>query len=325
MVKKRRHKQKRTLARRWISFVRVVRYGCENFVRNVWLSLAAIMIMTITLLIIFLAVASNNILKDTLNEIRDRVKMSIYVKNTIPEQTAKQIKSDIEKLPGVLEVKYTSSAQAKTNFAKEHAADGGVLSALNEAKNKLPSIYSIKIHDINDPSQLEKYVRENKLIKQWIPEQHQPSFSSPSRVAINNIAKNANFAEKAGVTVAVIFMIVAVLVVFNTIRMAIFSRKDDIYMMRLIGAESNFIRNPFIVEAVLNSMISALIAASLGLILFDLAKEKLTSYGIVIQPTINTTSRYWYLVYGVVLLVSVLIGIFSSFLATSKYLKEKHN
>ena len=98
MVKKRRHRPKRSFARRWISFTRVFRYGAENFVRNAWLSLAAILIMTITLLIIFLAVASNNILKDTVNSIRDRVQMSIYVKNTIDEITAQQIKHDIEKL-----------------------------------------------------------------------------------------------------------------------------------------------------------------------------------------------------------------------------------
>ena len=325
MVKKRRHRPKRSFARRWISFTRVFRYGAENFVRNAWLSLAAILIMTITLLIIFLAVASNNILKDTVNSIRDRVQMSIYVKNTIDEITAQQIKHDIEKIPGVSAVEYISSAQARKDITNGNVDDKGFIDAINEAKNKLPSTYRVKITDINDPSKLENYTKDNDLIKKWLDPKQPPSFSSSSRTAIDNIAKHANFAEKAGVAVAVIFTAVAALVVFNTIRMAIFNRKDEIYMMRLIGAEPSFVRSPFVVEAVLNGVISAIIATSTGLVLFDLAKDKISSYGVEITQTIEFATKHWYLVYGVMIGAGILIGIFSSFLATGKYLKEKHN
>lgn len=323
MVKKRRHRPKRSLARRWITFVRIFRYGAENFVRNAWLSLAAILIMTITLLIIFLAVASNNILKDTLDRIRDRVDMSIYVKNSIDTASAEQIRQDIAKLPGVIEVKYVSAIEARKILAEQNVENDDFLNALNEARNKLPSTYHVRIDDINDPGQLEAYVRDDQLIKKWLDPKQPPSFSSSSRTIIDNIAKHASFAEKAGIVVAMVFMIVAVLVVFNTIRMAIFNRKDEIYMMRLIGAEPSFVRNPFIVEAVLNSLISAIVAASVGMILFNLSREKLIGYGIDINPTIKLTTNYWYAVYLAMMLAGTIIGIFSSLLATRKYLREK--
>ena len=321
MTKNRRQRPKKSFSRRWISFVRIWRYGAENFVRNAWLSLAAILIMTITLLIIFLAVISNNVLKDTVNAIRDRVDMSIYVKSTIDEKTAEQIKQDISNLESVVSVKYESSSEARAKLAKDNAGDNDMLSALNEATNKLPGVYRIKITDINDPSHLEKYVKDNELVKEWLDQE--PSFNSPRRSAIDNIAKHSNFAEKAGVAIAIVFTVVATLVVFNTIRMAIFNRKGEIYMMRLIGAEPNFVRNPFIVEAVLNSVISAIVATSLGLIMLELAKPQLTEYGIEIKNTIDLANKYWYLVYAAMIGVGAMIGIFSSLLATRKYLKEK--
>ena len=144
-------------------------------------------------------------------------------------------------------------------------------------------------------------------------------------MTIDNIAKYANFAEKAGIVVAIVFTVVSSLVVFNTIRMAIFNRKDEIYMMRLIGAEPGFVRSPFIVEAVLNGVISAVVATSSGLIIFDLLKDQLTEKGIEINNTIEIATRYWYLVYAVMIGAGMVIGICSSFLATRKYLKEKND
>lgn len=325
MSKVRRQRPKRSLARRWVTFVRVFRYGAENFVRNAWLSLAAILIMTITLLIIFVAVASNGILKDTVDAIRDRVHMSIYVKKDIDQKSAAQIQQDIEKIAGVLSVEFISSEDARKQVARDNAQDGSMITALNEAKNMLPAEFRVKVEDIDDPSKLEDYTKNNDFVKSWLEPNHPPSFSSSRRMAIDNIAKHANLAEKAGIVVAVIFTLVAALVVFNTIRMAIFNRKDEIYMMRLIGAEPSFVRNPFIVEAVLNGIISAIIATSTGLILFELVKIQLTDYGVAVEGTINHINHYWYLVYGAMIVVGVIIGVFSSFLAAGKYLKEKRD
>lgn len=325
MVKKRRHRPKRSLARRWISFTRVFRYGAENFVRNAWLSLAAILIMTITLLIIFMAVASNNVLRDTVDAVRNRVKMSIYVKQNIDQKAVDQIKQDIQNIPGVLEVNYVSSEEARNKFAEANAGNQSIIDALKESKNNFPATYHVKIEDIDNPSKLEDYTKNDELIKKWLDPKQPPSFSSSHRMTIDNIAKYAKFAEKAGIAVAIIFTAVASLVVFNTIRMAIFNRKDEIYMMRLIGAEPGFVRSPFIVEAVLNGVISAVIATSSGLIAFDLLKDTLTEKGIEITGTIELATRYWYLVYAVMIMVGMAIGVCSSFLATRKYLKEKRD
>lgn len=322
MVSKRRHRVKKSFQRRWITFLRILRHGSENFIRNAWLSLAAILIMTITLLIIFLAVASNDVLHKTVDSIRDGVDMSIYVKNNITDADARKIQQELQKLDSVVSVKLVEAKQAKKDIEQKYVGDDEILHALSIAKNKLPSTYQIKVKDINNPGELEHFVQTNETVKKWLDEKQPPSFSSSSRTVIDNIARYADFAEKIGILVAVIFVAVSILVVFNTIRMAIFNRKDEIYMMRLIGAEPGFVRSPFIVEAVLNGLISAVIATSLGIVIMNLVKDGLTNYGIIIAVTLRFVSTYWYVVYGVMIGFGFVIGVFSSILATAKYLKS---
>lgn len=322
MVSKRRHRVKKSFQRRWITFLRILRHGSENFIRNAWLSLAAILIMTITLLIIFLAVASNDVLHKTVDSIRDGVDMSIYVKNNITDADARKIQQELQKLDSVVSVKLVEAKQAKKDIEQKYVGDDEILHALLIAKNKLPSTYQIKVKDINNPGELEHFVQTNDTVKKWLDEKQPPSFSSSSRTVIDNIARYADFAEKIGILVAVIFVAVSILVVFNTIRMAIFNRKDEIYMMRLIGAEPGFVRSPFIVEAVLNGLISAVIATSLGIVIMNLVKDGLTNYGIIIAVTLRFVSTYWYVVYGVMIGFGFVIGVFSSILATAKYLKS---
>ncbi|MDO4870803.1 MAG: permease-like cell division protein FtsX [Candidatus Saccharibacteria bacterium] len=319
---KRRPRPKRSLARRWVTAMRIWRYGAENFVRNAWLSLASMLIMTITLLVIFIGVASNNVLKDTINSVRDQVEMSIYVKNTIDPRAVETIKKSLSELKGVTSVAYESSSELRKQVAKDNADSEDILESLNEASNKLPSSFKVKIEDINNPSVLEKFVQDNELMKKWLDPTSPPSFSS-KREMINNIAKHADLAEYAGIVVVVVFVVISMVVVYNTIRMAIFNRKDEIYMMRLIGAEPSFVRNPFIVEAIFNSMISAIAATSLGMILFDLIKTNLDNYGIKMSTTVDLMTKYWPVVFLGMILIGALIGIVSSFLATGKYLKEK--
>src|SRR5690606_22091862 len=109
------------------------------------------------------------------------------------------------------------------------------------------------------------------------------SFSGERRTAIQNIARWVDFAEKAGFGASLVFIIISSLIVFNTIRMAIFNRKEEIQMMRLIGADSSFIRGPFVVEAVVYGFIAAVLATVLGVGALYAVKEKLIEYQIAIQ------------------------------------------
>ena len=313
--------QNRNTRRKWLTFVRMCRYGINNFSRNTWLTIAATAVMTITLLIIFMTLVARQVLVDTVDDIKNKVDMSIYVQTDTTAEQAAAIKKEIEKLPSVTAVTYTSPDQAREDFARDNKSDIQTLEALNEATNKLPGTFRVKIKDINNPSELDKFVKTNELYKKHADPNRAPSFSGERRSAIQNIGMAVQFAERAGLAASVIFIVISSLIVFNTIRMAIFNRKEEIQMMKLIGADRSFIRGPFVVEAVVYGFIAAVLATVLGIAALYGMKDKLADYQISITSTIDVVTTYIGIVLLAMILVGSAIGIVSSLLATRKYLK----
>ncbi|MGK2896561.1 MAG: cell division protein FtsX [Candidatus Saccharimonadales bacterium] len=312
---------KRRRRRQWITFMRMIRYGINNFSRNAWLTIAATAVMTVTLLIVFVTLSARNILVDTITDIESKVDMSIYVKNDIESDAVDTIKSDLERLSSVTSVNYVSPEKAREEFAKQNKTDADVLSAVNEATNRFPGTFRVGLDDINNTSELDVFVRDNETYKDNRDPNRDPSFAGERRTAIQNIARAVSFAEKLGIVASIVFVIISSLIVFNTIRMAIFNRKEEIQMMKLIGSDGSFIRGPFIVEAVVYGFIAAVLATALGTVILIFSSSKLSDYGIVVQPTVDVVTIYiGFVVLGMIVLGAV-IGIMSSLLATRKYLK----
>lgn len=314
--------QQKRHRRQWITFLRMCRYGINNFSRNAWLTIAATAIMTITLLVVFVTLAARNVLLDTVTEIRDKVDMSIYVKTDTTDQDIAKIKQSLLGLKSsVRDVTYVTPEQAREDFAKSNAGDAGTLNALNEATNEFPGTFRIKPVDINKTDELKHFVDTDPTLKKNIDPNRAPSFAGDRRTAIQNIGRWVSFAEQAGLVASVIFIAISSLIVFNTIRMAIFNRRDEIQMMKLIGADRSFIRGPFIVEAVVYGFIAAILATGLGVALLYASKNTLLSYGIVIDSTTKLVTVYAAVVLLGMMVLGALIGIVSSLLATRRYLK----
>ncbi|MDN5274195.1 MAG: rane protein of unknown function [Candidatus Saccharibacteria bacterium] len=308
--------------RQWITFLRMCRYGVNNFSRNAWLTIAATAVMTITLLVVFMTLSARNVLLDTVTEIRDKVDMSIYVKTDTSKEDADKIKAGLEKLTkSVRSVTYVTPEEGRADFAQQNKSEAGTLNALNEATNEFPGIFKISPVDINNTAELRKFVDTDPTLKKQIDPSHDPSFAGDRRSAIENIGRGIGFAEKAGLVASVVFIAISSLIVFNTIRMAIFNRKDEIQMMKLIGADRSFIRGPFVVEAVVYGFIAAIIATGMGIAILYASSEKLTSYGLVVQGTLDFATVYISLVLLGMIALGGVIGIISSLLATRRYLK----
>lgn len=313
--------QQKRKRRQWLTFVRMCRYGINNFSRNLWLTIAATAVMTITLLIIFITLAARQVLVDTVDQIKDKVDMSIYVKTDTPDEDAKAIQEKLRQLPDVKSVTYISPEQARKQFAESNKADNQTLDALNEATNKLPGTFRVHIEDINDPAELDKFIKNDDLYKKHADPNRKASFSGERRTAIQNIGRWVEFADRTGIVASLVFIVISSLIVFNTIRMAIFNRKEEIQMMKLIGADRSFIRGPFIVEATVYGFIAALLATVLGMLALYASRDKLLSYEVAIQPTINNATVYIGFVLVGMILMGAIIGVVSSLLATRKYLK----
>lgn len=308
--------------RQWLTFVRMCKYGVSNFSRNAWLTIAATAVMTITLLVVFVTLSARSVLLDTVGEIRDKVDMSIYVQTDTTSDDIQKIEAGLKGLKNsVRDVRYVSPEEARKEFAQANSGDAGTLNALNEATNEFPGTFRISPVDINKTDELRNFVNTDPTLKKDIDPNRAPSFAGDRKTAIDNIGRWVNFAEQAGLVASIIFIAISSLIIFNTIRMAIFNRRDEIQMMKLIGADRNFIRGPFIVEAVVYGFIAAIIATGLGISLLYASKNTLLSYGIGIDNTIHLATVYMVVVLLGMILLGAIIGVISSLLATRRYLK----
>ena len=312
------HKQRR---RRTLTFVRMFRYGLNNFSRNIWLTVAATAVMSVTLIIILVTLVARNVLLETVADIGSKVDMSVYLSSEAPESKIMQLKGQIEGLDNVKSVRYISASEAREDQAKQNKQDGETLEAIKEAANRLPATLRVYLVDINDTSSLDAFIKDSKLFQEIKDPTKEPSFQGERRTAISRIAEWVKLAEIGGAVMTVVFTIISSLVVFNTIRMAIFNRRDEIQMMKLIGAERAFIRGPFLVEAAMYGFIAAIVATAAGYALVFAAKAPLAQYGLPVDTTMSLMMHYVGLVLLGMIVVGAFIGIVSSYIATRKYLK----
>ncbi len=321
--KKNRKKMARERQRRrkWNTFLRMVNYGIRNITRNLWLTLAAVAIMVITLAVILSTVLVSVASSDTIKLISDKVGASIYIKADVSEKDRKEMQDKLSSLDNVKSVEFISAKQAKEDFAKRNSNNSERLKALYEATDRFPATFRIILEDIKDFKSLDNFVKTDETYKKNRSEQD-PSFEDKSNSnTVEKIGRTINVVQKAGFALAIVSICLAILIVFNTIRMAIFNRRDEIEMMKLIGASRSFIRGPFIVEAIVYGMISALvstIAVAVGILSI---KDKLSNYGIGMDRVSQLLTVYIGLVLLFMLLIGAVIGMISSFLATKKHLK----
>lgn len=313
--------QQKRKRRQMITFMRMCRYGVNNFTRNAWLTVAATAVMTITLFVIFISFVSHNVLIDTVDQLRDKVNMSIYLKTDTKQEDVDAVAAEVRKLSSVTEVKTKSPEQARTEFIDQHKKDSGTIDAVKEATNKLPWTLAVKVVDINDTSQLADIVENNKVVKAHLDPDSEPSFAGDRRKSIENIGRFAQFAQQVGIILSVVFAGISMLIIFNTIRMAIFNRREEIQMMKLIGAERSFIRGPFLVEAIVYGFFAALLATGIGFGLLILIAPTLQSYEINIGTTLDFLTYYAGFVILAMIIAGAIIGVASSLLATRRYLK----
>lgn len=312
--------QQKRHRRQWTTFMRMCRYGVNNFTRNAWLTVAATAIMTITLLVVFTSVVSRNVLIDTVTDLRDNVTMSMYLKTETTASDAAKVAEDLRMESSVLNVGVVSPEDARKYYIEQNKSDAQSIEILQQASNKFPWTLNIRVKDINDTTQLVNFAKSNETFKANIDPDRQPSFAGPRRAAIESIGGAANLAQQIGIVVSSVFVVVSTLIIFNTIRMAIFNRREEIQMMKLIGAERSFIRGPFVVEAIMYGFIAALIATAIGGGLLMFVAPSLEGY-LVTQPTIDILIYYAGFVLLGMILIGAVIGIVSSLMATRRYLK----
>ncbi len=304
---------------------RVIKYGAKSFIRNTWLSVAAIAIMVVTLVVLSATLIAADAMRTAIRQVEHQIDISIYFKQGATQDQIDEVVKKIKALDSVAEVKVLSPEEAnrRTNekiISEFNITDQDLIRTMREAPNKISWTLNVKMESLDNTGELEDFVNRDDAIQNLLDETKKPSFASSHRATIDNIAKIMNEIQIVGLAAAGVFAIIAILVVFNTIRMAIFNRKEEIYMMKLVGASRWFIVGPFVVEASIYGIIAAIVSCAAIYVSVYFLRPYFEG---MLDSTYANMTQYWYLVGAALLIMGILIGVISSLLATRKYLKQR--
>lgn len=306
---------------------RIVKYGTSGFSRNIWLSTAATVVMAITLIILFVTVVASVILTNTADMMKDKIDITIYLKPNTSAETLGNLTEIISNDPNTKKVETSTSEEEYEKFLAENAESDEVLNILDDEMreimiSKMQATMRIKVYDVDDLGSIRSLVETNELFVANTDKEKAPTYDV-NQVEIATITSWARIARTGGIILAVVFLVISILIIFSTIRMAIFSRREEIYMMKLVGAEKGFIRGPFLVEAEICGVIAGLVAATVSYFGFNFMAPKLAGYGIDVASIKDVLdSNRLILVYLAFVTMGIVIGRISARLAVSKYLHK---
>ena len=280
-------------------------------------------IMVITLTIILFSVIANATFTNTVQQITDKINISIYLKDSVTEQQKDEFLQGITRLSSVEKVTYLTKSEALKVYIQQNASNPQLIAAINETDNPLPATIQVKPHSLNDMPAIRAFIEQPT----WQKLQSDPvSDSGDRRQAIDKITHATNIMRQAGLIAVIVFTVISVLIIFNTIQMAIFNRRDELQIMRLLGASTNYIRGPFVVETIIYGVLSAIVSVLLINALFITASSSLqaTSLGLLdIAYSQEYFQKHYWLLLLMQLGLGILIGAASSVIATRRYLKFK--
>lgn len=304
---------------RLIQLRRIAAQGLRNFFRNAWLSSAATAIMVVTLTIILSASVLNMALSDTIDDIASNVTVAVYLNEDTSESRREDLQSALSADPNVDGVKFIDKNQALSIFQEQNRDDPTILSGLEVTDNILPESLEVRVKDLSRIDDVTA-IANSEDFKDIVDE---TSVSEERRKTIDNIARAQDFITLGSILAAGVFAAISVLVIFNTIRMAVFTRSNEIEIMKLIGATPGYIRGPFLFESGLYGALAGLIAnIAVYSVLIGLGPR--ANRQLLIEPTIDWFVAYWPLVFSGTLLLGIIIGLLSCVISMSRYLRLKH-
>jgi cell division transport system permease protein len=305
--------------------MRIIRAGAFNFARNTWLAMAAMAVMVITLTIILFSLVTSATFNHTIAQINSKINISIYLSDSVTDQQRTDLMDQLRSLPEVRDVSYVSKDQALAVYKAANANNKDLLTAIDETGNPLPASIQVSPVDPAKIDQVQQLLNQPSTTALEDP-QAGTSYSGDRKAAIDKIAHATDILKRIGVVAVVVFALISMLIIFNTIQMAIFNRRDELTIMRLLGASTWYIRGPFVVESIIYGLLSALVSIAIIDALFVVASNGLqaSSLGLLDIGYSNTYFHHnFLLILTLQLGVGIVIGAASSVIATRRYLKFK--
>jgi len=300
------------------SLYRIFLFAWQSFWRNFWLSLVTITIIILTFISINFLVVVNITTDAAINIVKEKIDVSIYFRPDTTENQVFEVKTYLSSLTQVKDISYVSQQEALEKFRQLHREDSVIIESLEELEdNPIGATLQVKAKDMDEyPAIMEvldnsKY---NNLILDKNFDDHKTYIGK-----IKNLSENI---KRIGLLTSGIFVFIALLIVFNTIRVAIYTHRQEVKIMKLVGATNWFIRSPFLLEAILYGIIGCVFSIIVIYPLLNIVQPYLENFFLTEEFNIvyYFNDNFWK-IFGLEILIVILLNIISSSIAIRRYLK----
>ena len=304
----------------WTSIKRVIKAGLVNFYRDGFVSLASVLIMTVTLLVIGGGLFLSATLQASLEDLKSKVDVNVYFIGSAKEMDILALAGSLRTLPEVRSVEYISRQEALQNFKKRHERDELTLQALQELPdNPLGAVLNVQAKEPSQYEGIANFLKGDSALSSGTKSIIDEVNYYDNKTSIDKLSGIIRAAERMGMALALLLVVVSIIIAFNTIRLAIYTSREEIGVMRLVGASNKYIRGPFVISGILYGVVSALLTLAL--------LYPLTYYlGVSTEAFFSGLNlfRYYLAHFGEFFLIiagsGVVLGALSSFLAVRRYL-----
>ncbi|MBU0531157.1 ABC transporter permease [Patescibacteria group bacterium] len=301
-----------------IAFYRIIKFAFQNFWRNFWLSLITVSMLILTLLTVNVLVILNVVTATAITSVEEKIDVSVYFEPDTSLEIVQGAQGYLQGLPQVVDAKLITPDEALARFKERHVEDAEILKSLEEiegnpfgaslvVKAKSPKDFDFILEALDNP-QFRDYVEKKEF--------------DDYEAIIQSINRVTDRVRLFGLALSGIFLLIAVLIVFNSIRVAIFIHKEEISIMRLVGASSWFIRAPFWVEVIMFSLLATIVSMVVTYPILGVLEPQFNSFFYPVETGLLAyyNANFLYL-FGIQFIGLCIINIVASTVAMRQYLK----
>jgi len=303
----------------WTAIKRVTRAGFVGFWRNAFVSIAAIFVMTVALFVVGSTMMIDKLLNVSLQNIQDKVDINVYFVVNAQQDDIDNLRVSLEGLPEVVEVSFTSREDALAGFSERYRNDQTIMQGLEElGDNPLGASLSIRARDISQYEGIAQFLNEQQALE----DPQRPLIDEVNFVknkdSIDKLTGIINAVERSTWVTMIVLVSAAVLITFNTIRLAIYTSREEISVMRLVGASNTFIRGPFMLQGIMYGVAAGVLAL---LIIYPLVlwigpeTEAFFQFNLF-----NYFVADFARIFGIIVGSGIVLGMVSSMMAVARYL-----
>ncbi|MBQ6841392.1 MAG: permease-like cell division protein FtsX [Bacilli bacterium] len=290
-------------------FFRSIRDAVKSIGRNFSLSMASILCVTITLIIVSFAMIITANVNNATKNIEEEMNIVVYLQKDVTDEDIDNMESEITNIIGVKEIKFVSKEEQKNNMSEYNSAFETILNYLDD--NPLLDSYVVFVNDVKEISEVAKQIDD-------LPKVETTKYGEGM---VEEVVSAFDIIQKGTIAIVIALVLVTVFLIGNTIKLTIYSRRNEIEIMRLVGASNSAIKLPFIFEGLMLGIIGSIIPVCITIYGYVILYN--TMHGYLFSEMLRLVEPYNFVfwVSGTLVVIGAVVGMFGSSRSVRKYLK----